>query len=280
MIKLKDILKEWAEVDTGPKRWGKPVTDKYTEFEKATNKALNEDIPEFSTRIEAMEYEMNKIQKGVRISEREPGRYRAQWSYVRRPLSPTDWRASIKLVTDVGGKIDKEWTRNDYEANYDREEPPEWVPSIYFTLQGINMADKKIKLADLVKGSGFEEIPKKWFTPEDGATEKSGKKAVDMVLPAKKTIVLQADAEDTRGLTIKWTDGKGYEVAYWYGTPDNIVPSEVLADGTSKGKKVKKVTLKYHYKPEEDQIDNTNITIINVTYIIGDMSIFLFSIHI
>ena len=113
------------------------------------------------------------------------------------------------------------------------------------------MADKKIKLADLVKGSGFEEIPKKWFNPETGDSEKGGKQAVDMVLPAKKTIVLQADAEETRGLIVKWTDGKGYEIQYWYGTPDNIVPSELIADGTSKGKSVKKAILKYHYKPEE-----------------------------
>ncbi len=110
---------------------------------------------------------------------------------------------------------------------------------------------KKIKLKDILKGSGMEEIPKKWFSPEDGDAEKGGKKSVDMVLPAKKEIVLQADAEDKRGLTVKWTDGKGYEIQYWYGTPDNIVPSELIADGTSKGKSVKKAILKYHYKPEE-----------------------------
>jgi len=114
------------------------------------------------------------------------------------------------------------------------------------------MAEKKIKLADLLKGSGMEEIPKKWFSPESGDSEKGGKKAIDMVLPAKKEIVLKADAEDSRGLIVKWTDGKGYEIQYWYGTPDNIVPSELLADGTSKGKSVKKVVLKYHYKPDED----------------------------
>jgi len=37
MIKLKHILKEWAEQDPGPKRWFKPYGDKYTEYEKATN---------------------------------------------------------------------------------------------------------------------------------------------------------------------------------------------------------------------------------------------------
>tara|TARA_R100001594_G_scaffold35920_1_gene65503 strand:+ start:578 stop:991 length:414 start_codon:yes stop_codon:yes gene_type:complete len=136
MIKLKDILNEWGVVNTGPKRWGIKWKEKYTEFEKATNKELKEaDIPEFSTRAESIEYEMNKIAKGVSISEREPGHYRAQWSYVRRPLSPADWKASLKLIIDAGGKIDKNWTRNDYEKNWEPEEPPEWVPSIYFTLR-------------------------------------------------------------------------------------------------------------------------------------------------
>ena len=110
---------------------------------------------------------------------------------------------------------------------------------------------KMPKLTDLVKGSGYEEIPKKIFNPETGDSEKGGKKAIDLVLPAKKEIVLKAAAEDERGLIVKWTDGKGYEIQYWYGTPDNIVPSELIADGTSKGKSVKKAILKYHYKPEE-----------------------------
>ena len=115
-----------------------------------------------------------------------------------------------------------------------------------------NSHDYKMpKLKDLVKGTGFDEIPKKIFSPETGDAEKGGKKPVDLVLPAKKEMVLQADTEEKRGLIVKWTDGKGYEMQYWYGTPDNIVPSELIADGTSKGKSVKKAILKYHYKPEE-----------------------------
>tara|TARA_R110001592_G_scaffold248467_1_gene510809 strand:- start:68 stop:409 length:342 start_codon:yes stop_codon:yes gene_type:complete len=113
------------------------------------------------------------------------------------------------------------------------------------------MADKKIKLADLIKGSGMEEIPKAVFDSEIGKGERAGKKAIDMVLPSNTEMVLQADTQESRGLIVKWTDGKGYEIQYWYGTPSNIVPSELLADGTSKGKSVKKATLKYHYKPEE-----------------------------
>ena len=101
---------------------------------KLKNILSEADIPEFSTKVESIEYEMNKIQKGVSISEREPGYYRARWSYMRQPLSPADWKASLKLIIDAGGKIDKDWTRNDYEKNWEPEEPPEWVPSIYFNL--------------------------------------------------------------------------------------------------------------------------------------------------
>jgi len=47
-------------------------------------------------------------------------------------------------------------------------------------------------------------------------------------LPADKVIVLQADTDEhKRGLVVKWRSDGGYDVAYWYGTPDNIVPAEV-----------------------------------------------------
>ena len=45
MIKLTDLLKEGSgffKIDPGPKRWFKPYGDKYTEYEKATNKSLKE----------------------------------------------------------------------------------------------------------------------------------------------------------------------------------------------------------------------------------------------
>ncbi len=114
------------------------------------------------------------------------------------------------------------------------------------------MADKKIKLVDLVKGSGFEEIPKKWFNDEKSSADaQGGKRAIDLVLPEATEVVLKAGTTDSdRGLVVKWTDGKGYELYYWYEDPNKAVPSELKADGTSKGKEVKKVTLKYHAKPE------------------------------
>ena len=114
------------------------------------------------------------------------------------------------------------------------------------------MADKKVKLADLVKGSGFEEIPKKWIDAAEGNSEaKGGKRPIDLVLPAGKEVVLKALTNDAdRGLVVKWKEDGGYDIYYWYGDPNKAVPSELKADGTSKGKSVKKVYLGFH--PDTD----------------------------
>tara|TARA_R100001244_G_scaffold56192_1_gene47960 strand:- start:380 stop:733 length:354 start_codon:yes stop_codon:yes gene_type:complete len=115
------------------------------------------------------------------------------------------------------------------------------------------MAEKKIKLVDLLKGTGMEEIPKKWFNPETGDSEKGGRKSIDMVLPVDEDVILKAHSEQgeaDKGVVIKCTKKGIYEVQYWYETPDNIVPISLKADGTSKGKAVKKVTLEYN--PNED----------------------------
>ena len=66
-----------------------------------------------------------------------------------------------------------------------------------------------------------------------------------------KNSIIESESEVEEDIYDDCPDGKGYELQYWYGTPDNIVRSELIADGTSKGKSVKKATLKYHYKPEE-----------------------------
>ena len=113
------------------------------------------------------------------------------------------------------------------------------------------MADKVIKLKDLLKGSGMEEIPTKWFSDDKGKSEKGETKSIDMVF-GEKEIVLKAtvgEGEADRGLIIKHTS-KGCQVQYWYTTPDNIVPVDLTADGTSKGKSIKKVTLEY--QPDKD----------------------------
>ena len=98
------------------------------------------------------------------------------------------------------------------------------------------MAD--IKLKDLLSGSGYEETPKEV------------KKYSDIQLAPGKKIVLQAQSDDTeRGLVVTWRKDGGYDVAYWYDTPNNIVSAELKGDGKSFGD-IKNVYLGFH--PELD----------------------------
>ena len=99
------------------------------------------------------------------------------------------------------------------------------------------MADH-MKLKDILQGSGFEEIK-----PEI-------KKHSDIILPKDKKIVLQAGSDkNPRGLIVKWRSDGGYDVAYWYDTPNNIVAAELKGDGKSFGD-IKNVYLGFH--PELD----------------------------
>lgn len=70
----------------------------------------------------------------------------------------------------------------------------------------------------------------------------------DIILPADKTIVLQAGTDEhKRGLVVTWLSDGGYSVAYWYDTPDNIVAAELKGDGESFGD-ITNVWLGYHPK--------------------------------
>ena len=157
MIKLKDILKEssgFYPTDPGPKRWFKPYGDKYSEYEKATNKELSEfNLGAMAGGIAGArgrsggtkvtpEFIENNLSKypgmdnyGISVSERGSGEWRIRFNRTRRPIDDKDWKTAIKFVEQsLKGKIDKNWTRNDYEPNWEPEEPAEWVPSIYFTV--------------------------------------------------------------------------------------------------------------------------------------------------
>ena len=80
--------------------------------------------------------------------------------------------------------------------------------------------------------------------------EKKHSNKVDKILPVDKKIVLKADTDkNERGLIVKWRSDGGYDVAYWYDKPTNIVPAELKGDGKSFGD-IKKVYLGYH--PELD----------------------------
>ena len=79
-------------------------------------------------------------------------------------------------------------------------------------------------------------------------------------LPVNKEIVLQADTEEhTRGLIVKWRSDGGYDVAYWDGEPNNIVPAELVGDGESFGD-IKNVWLGYHPTLDDKKKINENAT--------------------
>ena len=69
------------------------------------------------------------------IREEKPGIYRIKFSYVRREFDDEVWDKMLEFITDKGFEIDEEKTNNYYESNYDREEPPEAVPMIYFSTE-------------------------------------------------------------------------------------------------------------------------------------------------
>ena len=75
----------------------------------------------------------------------------------------------------------------------------------------------------------------------------------DIQLAPGKKIVLQAQSDKTeRGLVVTWRKDGGYDVAYWYDKPSNIVPAELKGDGKSFGD-IKDVYLGFHPELDDDK---------------------------
>jgi hypothetical protein len=85
-------------------------------------------------------------------------------------------------------------------------------------------------------------------------------------LPRGQKVILQAEDEDyDRGLIVELKEEGGYDIQYWFQTPDNIEPSEIKVDGeivTPSGTTVymgfhpelyEKVTLTKQFFASEDQ---------------------------
>jgi hypothetical protein len=75
----------------------------------------------------------DKFKENGSVSEREPGIYRVKFTYMRREFEDKVWDEMLKFIEDKGFEIDEDMTDNYYEPNYDREEPAEAVPMIYFS---------------------------------------------------------------------------------------------------------------------------------------------------
>ena len=62
-----------------------------------------------------------------------------------------------------------------------------------------------------------------------------------------ETVVIQADdPKYDRGLVVKLTGKGGYDMAYWYDTPDKLYPAEIKVDGKTITKDGLVVHIGYH----------------------------------
>ena len=95
--------------------------------------------------------------------------------------------------------------------------------------EGIEWAERKLKK---IRGEKFE--------------------AQGIILPRGEKVVLQAEDQNyDRGLVVELMDNGGYNVQYWYDSPDNIEPVEVQVDGQKITDAGSLVYLGYH--PELDK---------------------------
>ena len=142
MIKLKDLIQEWTEQSAGPKRWFKPYGDKYTEYEKSTNKSLKEYSIDSSGK-ETLKSQLDIIEKGLRqitsgpvmVSNRAGREFRAKWSHMKGEMPTSVWNRVLEFIEEEQGIVDMKKSSNYYEKNWEPEEPAEAVPTIYFTLR-------------------------------------------------------------------------------------------------------------------------------------------------
>lgn len=76
----------------------------------------------------------------------------------------------------------------------------------------------------------------------------------DLKLPVDDIQILQADDDEyDRGLLVKYTNDKSYEVAYWYDDVE-VYPVEVVVDGESVKKDARKVEFKFHPELSKEDV--------------------------
>ena len=88
------------------------------------------------------------------------------------------------------------------------------------------ISNKDAKKFAKTKHKGLPEKKKKY----QGVNESVQNNKVDLILKTDVNNVLKQDNKDyDRGLLAKVNKDGSYDVAYWYGSPDMIVPAEVRA---------------------------------------------------
>tara|TARA_R100001082_G_scaffold106664_2_gene79736 strand:+ start:628 stop:1377 length:750 start_codon:yes stop_codon:yes gene_type:complete len=122
----------------------------------------------------------------------------------------------------------------------------------YWGNQGpFDSKSKAQEVAQAAHASGYKSTVQKLvdFQKSYNIPSPDGKEITideDLKLPVGEVKILQADDDQyDRGLLVKYTEDKSYEVQYWY-EDTTVYPVEILIDGESVKKDAKKVTFKYH----------------------------------
>ena len=74
-------------------------------------------------------------------------------------------------------------------------------------------------------------------------------------LPRNQKVILQAEDEDyDRGLVVELKEEGGYDIQYWYDSPENIEPAEIKIDGKTITDKGNLVYIGYHPELEDKAV--------------------------
>ena len=126
----------------------KGITEMEDSEDDKENESLNEDLESLMAQGEKMQAFVDKQGKKAGYEGGEDGinaltgggshhasvsdrgdKIRVKFSYAREEFDPEEWGKIINYLEGMGFFILEE--SNSYEANYDREEPPEAVPTIF-----------------------------------------------------------------------------------------------------------------------------------------------------
>ena len=102
---------------------GRGYDSNYTE-----DGGVESEIKTISTQIES---QLKLITGEYASIHNRDGKMRAKFSYTRREFDEEIWSEALNFISSMGFEV-LDGTNNYYEANYEREEPAEAVPTIYF----------------------------------------------------------------------------------------------------------------------------------------------------
>ena len=142
----------------------------------------------------------------------------------------------------------------------------DWIRSTYGDLGLVNKVKGQAAYVSFDGSRSFQpmrvadlkitkELHKGKVVYSEGIDEVDG---TQVALPVDKPVVLRAGTDEhARGLIVTYKSSGGYDIQYWYGTPDKIVPAELKGDGKSLGH-VKTAWFGYHPETDEGMNESLN----------------------